>query len=99
MNVTSAPPLDSGVMDLGNWDRLMQRLQRQSTVVRVASIVCLTLGIGWVDLVTGWELSLFVFYGLPVVLAVWLLGGQRRARCGRGPRAHLVASQPRQSAI
>lgn len=75
MNVTSAPPLDSGVMDLGNWDRFMQRLQRQSTVVRVALIVCLTLGIGWVDLVTGWELSLFVFYGLPVVLAVWLLGG------------------------
>src|SRR5437868_3254998 len=32
--------------------------------------------IGFLDYATGWELSLFVFYGLPIAMAVWY--GNRR---------------------
>jgi signal transduction histidine kinase len=32
--------------------------------------------IGWVDHATGWELSLFVFYAVPLLMVVWQ--GQRR---------------------
>lgn len=42
--------------------------------------VLLTLLVGWVDQVTGWELSLFVVYALPIALAVWWSG----ARAGLG---------------
>jgi signal transduction histidine kinase len=30
--------------------------------------------IGWIDYVTEWELSLFIFYALPISLAVWKVG-------------------------
>ena len=29
---------------------------------------------GWIDYRTEWELSLFVFYALPIILSVWLIG-------------------------
>ncbi|MCX6876654.1 MAG: sensor histidine kinase [Verrucomicrobia bacterium] len=30
--------------------------------------------IGWIDRVTGWEWSLFLFYAFPIVLGVWRIG-------------------------
>ena len=30
----------------------------------------MTLLMGWLDCVTGWELSLFIFYAVPITLAV-----------------------------
>lgn len=38
-------------------------------------LVMMTAFIGWLDFVTSWELSLFVIYALPIMLAVWY-GGQ-----------------------
>ena len=38
-------------------------------------LVVMTAAIGWLDFVTSWELSLFVIYALPIMLAVWY-GGQ-----------------------
>ncbi|MCA1963248.1 MAG: sensor histidine kinase [Prosthecobacter sp.] len=32
---------------------------------------CLTLVVGWIDNITGWEVSLFIFYAIPIVQAVW----------------------------
>ena len=37
-------------------------------------VVLLTLIIGWTDYSTGWELSLFIFYAAPIIIAVWRLG-------------------------
>jgi len=36
--------------------------------------VLLTLLMGWLDDITGWEVSLFIFYALPIILAVWWSG-------------------------
>lgn len=30
--------------------------------------------VGWLDFQTGWELSLFIFYAIPIVFAVWWSG-------------------------
>lgn len=51
-------------------------LQRQPNwLVHTESLLLVGL-IGWVDYITGWEWSLFVFYALPIVLVVWK-GGRR----------------------
>jgi len=34
----------------------------------------MTLLIGWLDHLSGWELSLFIFYAAPIAIAVWKLG-------------------------
>jgi K+-sensing histidine kinase KdpD len=39
-----------------------------------AGIVALTLGIGYVDYITGYEFNFFVFYFVPVGIAAWNLG-------------------------
>lgn len=33
-----------------------------------------TLAMGWLDKVTGWEVSLFIFYAIPIACAVWWSG-------------------------
>lgn len=34
----------------------------------------LTVALGWLDHITGWEISWFIFYALPIILAVWWSG-------------------------
>ena len=36
--------------------------------------IILTVVLGWLDHVTGWEISWFIFYALPIILAVWWSG-------------------------
>jgi signal transduction histidine kinase len=36
--------------------------------------VVTTLGMGWLDEITGWEVSLFIFYAVPIIYAVWWSG-------------------------
>ena len=48
---------------------------RRRKLVIVGALL-LMVGIGWVDYATGGELSLFVFYALPLLMVVWQ--GQRR---------------------
>jgi signal transduction histidine kinase len=40
----------------------------------VSLILILSLFIGWMDYASGWELSLFILYAAPIVIAVWRLG-------------------------
>ena len=49
--------------------------QPKSAIVTV-SILAVAL-IGWIDYLTGWEWSLFIFYAFPIGLVVW--------KTGRGP--------------
>jgi hypothetical protein len=44
------------------------------TLADAALIAALLLVIGWLDLVTGYDLQFFIFYFLPVALAAWRLG-------------------------
>jgi len=50
------------------------RVRRLHLLVLAATAVA---AIGFVDYITSWELSLFVFYGVPVFLVAWL--GDRRS--------------------
>ncbi len=45
-----------------------------SVIALWAGIVALTLGIGFIDYVTGYEFNFFVFYFLPISMAAWFLG-------------------------
>ncbi len=39
----------------------------------LAEMLALSLAIGWTDFSSGWELSLFVIYALPILVVVWLV--------------------------
>lgn len=75
MNSPSSPAL------FGVWsdpERLPQRITlrlRQwppSLVMFMLSFMAVF--VGWVDHQTGWELSFFIFYSIPVLLSVWWVG-------------------------
>ena len=46
-------------------------LRRQPSFLVMLIPISLTLLMGWLDYLTAWELSLFVFYALPIILSVW----------------------------
>lgn len=53
---------------------LTWNMRRKPAWYAVAIPVALTLLMGLVDAKTGWEVSLFIFYALPIILAVWWVG-------------------------
>jgi signal transduction histidine kinase len=53
---------------------LYQRFCTQPRWLLVLETVGTLLLIGYCDFATGWELSLFVFYAVPILVAVWCLG-------------------------
>ncbi len=48
-----------------------EMLHRQPRWLVLLEALLLVGVIGWIDYVTGWELSLFVLYALPIVMVVW----------------------------
>jgi K+-sensing histidine kinase KdpD len=52
----------------------MKNTRNLSRIWIWAGILALTLGIGYVDLITGYELNFFVFYFIPVGVTAWFLG-------------------------
>ena len=57
------------------WLPALTSLMRRQPVWLASMIpLLLALVMGWVDAVTGWEVSLFIFYALPIILAVWWAG-------------------------
>jgi signal transduction histidine kinase len=52
----------------------INRFERYSKPLLMTLTLVLLAIIGWVDWVTGYELSIFVFYLIPVALAVWFVG-------------------------
>ncbi len=53
---------------------MTDRLRKGPPTLIVAGLLCSSAFIGWVDHATGWELSLFIFYAIPILLAVWWVG-------------------------
>ncbi len=64
------PPLS------GAWTRLTIAMRSQPLWIALLPSVLMTLLMGWLDQVTGWEISLFIFYAFPIVLAVWWNGSE-----------------------
>ncbi|MGV3661462.1 MAG: sensor histidine kinase [Prosthecobacter sp.] len=55
----------------GLWAMVTGVMRRQPVWVSILLPIFLTLGIGWVDDISGWEVSLFILYAAPIILAVW----------------------------
>lgn len=60
---------------MSTWARLTALMRGQHMAISIAPAIIVSVMIGWVDWVTGWELSMFIFYAIPIVLAVWWAGG------------------------
>lgn len=54
--------------------RVLARLDRQSKPVLWAAILLSMLGVGAINYLTGFEISVAVFYVFPVAMAGWMLG-------------------------
>lgn len=55
----------------GLWTTITMIMRRQPVWISMLVPLMLTLGLGMVDDVTGWEVSLFILYAAPIILAVW----------------------------
>src|SRR6266511_630516 len=53
---------------------LIEHIQKQPRALILIEAVLLVLVIGAVDFQTGYEVSVYVFYSIPIVLAVWFIG-------------------------
>jgi signal transduction histidine kinase len=58
------------------WGMATDAMRRQSVWVTIGVMMLFTLGIGWLDNITGFEVTWFVFYGIPIFLAVWWAGNK-----------------------
>jgi signal transduction histidine kinase len=73
----SSPPIQKEIAvpaQTGSWAALTDIMRRQPFWLAILSPTLLTFLMGWLDDVTGWEVSLFIFYAIPIVLAVWWSG-------------------------
>ena len=69
------PSLDN-VAPISPWARLTQLMRRQPDIVALLVPLLLASGMAWIDRNTTWELSLFVFYAAPILMAVWWAGNR-----------------------
>lgn len=73
----SPPQLDDELLAAPRaegWSAMTEHMRRQPFWVVMMLPLLLTLLMGWLDSVTGWEVSLFIFYAVPIILAVWWSG-------------------------
>ncbi|HEY1049397.1 MAG TPA: sensor histidine kinase [Prosthecobacter sp.] len=55
----------------GLWSMITVVMRRQPVWISILLPIILTLGLGWMDDISGWEVSLFILYAVPIILAVW----------------------------
>lgn len=65
---------EPGSSPRGVWAALTQRMRRQPAWLAALLPLVLILAMGWLDAATGWEVSLLIFYAVPIILAVWWAG-------------------------
>jgi len=56
------------------WAAMTEFMRRQPFWLALPLPIGLTFFMGWLDDISGWELSFFIFYALPITLAVWWSG-------------------------
>lgn len=71
---TFQPESEKKIMSL--WTQATTAMRSQSAWVTIGVMMLFTLGIGWLDYITGFEVTWFVFYGIPIFLAVWWAGNR-----------------------
>lgn len=73
---TSAMPVlpDRKVKATSRWSELTAFMRTQPMWLSISMPVLLTLLMGWLDDISGWEVSLFIFYAIPIIQAVWWAG-------------------------
>jgi signal transduction histidine kinase len=79
MNANLTVPTSSNKLEKAsaeNWALVTNKMRGQPAWLTTALSTLLTLLTGWLDYVTGWEVSLFVFYAIPIIIAVWWSGGR-----------------------
>ena len=72
--ITAAYDAEKETMLSRWWVGATNAMRSQSLWLTIVVMVMVTLGIGWLDYITGFEVTLFVFYGIPIFLAVWWAG-------------------------
>ncbi len=58
------------------WGCTTNAMRRQSVGITLSVMMTITLVIGWFDHITGFEVTWFVFYGIPIFLSVWWSGNR-----------------------
>ena len=58
------------------WHQMTGFMRGRPLLVALIIPMALALLMAWVDRTTTWELSLFVFYAIPIVMAVWWVGSR-----------------------
>ncbi len=58
----------------GNARRRPARIAKHMRILKLVAVIVALFVVGFLDYVTGWELSFFVFYFLPVTVGAWILG-------------------------
>ncbi len=64
-------PIVSQTKVARTWAAATNAMRSQPTWMTTTVAVVTTLAIGWLDHITGFEITWFVFYGIPIFLAVW----------------------------
>ena len=72
----SIVPSQDSVKPTSPWARLTHVMRRQPEIVALLLPLLLASGMAWIDRTTTWELSLFVFYAVPILMAVWWAGNR-----------------------
>jgi signal transduction histidine kinase len=58
------------------WERLTAFMRQRPMLVAMLAPLAGALLVAWVDYASTWEFSLFVFYAVPIIMAVWWAGRQ-----------------------
>ncbi len=58
------------------WVAATDVMRSQSIWLTIGVMIILTLLIGWLDYITGFEVTMFIFYGIPIFLSVWWAGNR-----------------------
>lgn len=78
--LTNVPPPfqpdETAKQKLGLWAETTNAMRSRPALLSVMVSALFTLLIGWLDYITGFEVTWFVFYGLPIFLAVWWSGSK-----------------------
>lgn len=69
-------PAEPEKISPGIWASATASMRSKPTELVTAVAAAVTIAMGWADYVTGWEVSLFLFYAVPITLAVWWSGAR-----------------------
>ena len=74
ISTTFPPETDKRRANL--WVQVTHVMRQQPAWLTIVLMSAAVLGIGWLDYITGFQVTLLVFYGVPIFLAVWWAGNK-----------------------